>query len=216
MRLSNPSPRDPSRLHRRMARDGPVAGGCSNRAGSGPVPGAGGDLLRRGTRLTYRFQSEIEPIVPLRLKIEIDTREHDSVMGFIEASFRVDSGWFTGSTTIPTYSIDELMGTKLRALYQRRKGRDLFDLWLVIEHDLIEPEAVVRCFLAHLASQGLRVSRAEFEENLYAKTADRRFLSDVAPLLRDEQCFDPDHAFVVVKEELIARIPGDPWRGAPE
>ena len=29
---------------------------------------------------------------------------------------------------IRTYNINELLGTKFRALYQRSKGRDLFDL----------------------------------------------------------------------------------------
>lgn len=189
-----------------------------------PMQGLLADLLgeasvsirETSTRLAYRFESEIEPIVPLRLKIEIDTREHDSVLGLVEVPFEVDSGWFDGSTRIPTYSIDELMGTKLRALYQRRKGRDLFDLWLVLEHDLVDPDEVVRCCLAYLGSQGLRVSRAEFEENLYAKIVDRRFLGDVAPLLRDPRRFDPDHAFEVVMKQLIARIPGDAWKGAPE
>jgi predicted nucleotidyltransferase component of viral defense system len=28
--------------------------------------------------------------------------------------------------------IEELLGAKLRALYQRKKGRDLYDLWLAL------------------------------------------------------------------------------------
>lgn len=172
-------------------------------------------IRENSTRLTYRFDSEIEPIVPLRLKIEIDTREHDSVLGIEKANFGVESGWFTGSAEIPTYPIDELMGTKLRALYQRRKGRDLFDLWMVLDRGLIDPDEVVRCFLAYLEGQGLRVSRAEFEENLHAKIEDRRFLKDVSPLVRADVDFDPVLASEVVMRDLIARIPGDPWRGGP-
>jgi predicted nucleotidyltransferase component of viral defense system len=38
------------------------------------------------SRLVYRFTSEIEPVVPLRLKIEINTREHDTLYG-IDHSF---------------------------------------------------------------------------------------------------------------------------------
>ena len=33
----------------------------------------------------------------------------------------------SGKCEITTYSLNELLGTKLRALYQRKKGRDLFD-----------------------------------------------------------------------------------------
>ena len=51
----------------------------------------------------------------------------------------MDSPWFTGATDIITYELDELMATKLRALYQRRKGRDLFDIWYVADHNLNQP-----------------------------------------------------------------------------
>jgi predicted nucleotidyltransferase component of viral defense system len=43
--------------------------------------------------------------------------------------FSVENQWFSGDCEITTYYLEELLGTKLRALYQRRKGRDLFDLW---------------------------------------------------------------------------------------
>jgi hypothetical protein len=74
------------------------------------------------------FRSEILPTQPLRLKIEINTREHFSVLGHQRRPFRVASPWFTGDADIVTYQPDELCATKLRALYQRSKGRDLFDL----------------------------------------------------------------------------------------
>src|SRR5690625_1805236 len=35
--------------------------------------------------------------------------------------FSVTSRWFEGAGEIPTYELDELLGTKLRALYQRRR-----------------------------------------------------------------------------------------------
>ena len=50
----------------------------------------------------------------------------------------MDSAWFRRDADIITYEIDELMATKLRALYQRRKVRDLFDLWYVVDRQLID------------------------------------------------------------------------------
>jgi predicted nucleotidyltransferase component of viral defense system len=76
----------------------------------------------------YRFDSEDVPPIPLKLKVETNTREHFSVYGFKEAPFSVTSRWFEGSCNIHGYDLDELLGTKLRALYQRKAGRDLFDL----------------------------------------------------------------------------------------
>ena len=81
-----------------------------------------------GVRLVYRFPSEGPPVVPLRLKIETNTREHIAVHGTESVPFSVESRWWTGAAAITTFQIEELLGTKLRALFQRRKGRDLFDL----------------------------------------------------------------------------------------
>lgn len=79
--------------------------------------------------LKYRFESEFPPVQYLRLKIETNFREHFTVLGYQQFPFEVKSSWFTGSCNITTYRLEELLGTKLRALYQRRKGRDLYDLY---------------------------------------------------------------------------------------
>lgn len=83
-----------------------------------------------GVTMLYSYQSEGVPPARMRLKVEINSREHFSVYGLEQRPFGVSSRWFSGEASIQTYSLDELLGTKLRALYQRRKGRDLFDMWL--------------------------------------------------------------------------------------
>lgn len=126
-------------------------------------------------RLIYRFASEDISPVPLRLKIEINSREHRSVLGLESRPFEVRSRWFAGAAPISTYCLDELLGTKLRALYQRRKGRDLFDLWWAATHTAVDFDRVVACFREYLRTDGLRVSRAELEANLAGKLEDRVF-----------------------------------------
>ncbi len=68
----------------------------------------------------------------IRVKIETNIREVESFADYVTRLYAVDSPWWTGVADVTTFSVEELMGTKLRALYQRRKGRDLFDLWLVL------------------------------------------------------------------------------------
>lgn len=77
----------------------------------------------------YRFETETQPVINMRLKIEINTREHFNVLGLKEIPYKVENEWFSGECNLTGYELEELLGTKMRALYQRRKGRDLFDLY---------------------------------------------------------------------------------------
>ncbi len=163
--------------------------------------------------LVYRVQSEGSPAIPIRLKVEINTREHFSILGFKEMEFSVNSRWFTGSSIIRTYELDELLGTKLRALYQRRKGRDLFDMWYASSRVSVDEERIVDCFNGYIERSGLRVSRAEFEANLSGKLSDPRFLFDIAPLIAPDCPWDAEDAARYVMEELMIHIPGEPWKG---
>lgn len=82
--------------------------------------------------MSYRFETSFAPVSTMRLKIEINTREHFSVMGITRRAFTVHNPRFDGTTELPVYHFDELLGTKVRALYQRKKGRDLYDLWIAL------------------------------------------------------------------------------------
>jgi len=175
-------------------------------------------LPRRTTKdgrvvLLYRMTSEAQPPVPMRLKVEINSREHFSVFGVEAREFAVSSRWFTGSTTVTTYQLDELLGTKLRALYQRKKGRDLFDLFLASLLAQVDPARVVACCERYLAHAGTRVTRAEFERNLHEKLSDETFLSDVDPLIAPDTAWSVADAVGYVQRALLPLLPGDPWRG---
>lgn len=161
----------------------------------------------------YRAQSEDVPPVTLRLKVEINSREHFALYGFTTVPFAVSSRWFEGACEIGTYELDELLGTKLRALYQRKKGRDLFDLAIALERDQFDPSRIVEAFSAYMDHGGHRVTRAQFEQNLHAKLHDPQFTADIGPLLAAGYEWDLEAAAQSVSTGLIERLPGDPWRG---
>ncbi|GHT17674.1 hypothetical protein FACS189429_2260 [Bacteroidia bacterium] len=71
-------------------------------------------------------------------------------MGLSQYDFSVWNQWFTGNCKITTYHLDELLGTKVRALYQRRKGRDLFDLYKALTIQNVNIENVNACFFINL------------------------------------------------------------------
>ena len=160
--------------------------------------------------LVYRFESEERPPKPMRLKIEINSREHFTEFGHLRVPFQVRSRWWSGEAEITTYRLEELLGTKLRALYQRRKGRDLFDLWYAIEHGQADVDRILVCFDRYMRESGHRVSRAEFERNLDLKLTDDLFRADMSPLLRMGTDWDMARAASIVREQLLAKLPGPP------
>ena len=174
-------------------------------------------LLKEGrVNLVYRFDSEDAPPLKLRLKVEINTREHFTELGLVSVPFRVDNPWFTGAADASTYALDELLCTKLRALYQRKKGRDLFDLWHALELGRLDPKVLLACLQRYLAEEGRTVTRAQFEENLAGKRTDPDFRDDVGPLLRPGFAWDFEAAMDAVLQRLVALIAGEPWKGAED
>lgn len=163
--------------------------------------------------LYYRFETSFEPVVKPKLKVEINTREHFSVHGFAERNFEVNSPWFSGGAQVTTYELSELLGTKLRALYQRKKGRDLFDLWLGLNHAETSVDDLLSSFAVYMDFLGAQVSRAQFEANMDAKMRDDVFLTDLEPLLRPTLKFDNHEAWQQVHKQIVSRFPGKPWQG---
>ena len=163
--------------------------------------------------LVYCFDSEDSPPIRMRLKIEINSREHFTELGLVRQPFGVESQWFRGKVDVTSFALDELLGTKLRALYQRKKGRDLFDLWLALERRAVNTDAVISCFDRYMAEEGHAMTRAVFEANLHDKSSRRDFRDDTRPLLRPGSTWDFDRALQTVLERFVTLLPGEPWRG---
>jgi predicted nucleotidyltransferase component of viral defense system len=157
--------------------------------------------------LIFRFDSEIPPVVPVRVKVEINTREHFNVLGLTQYDFSVSNLWFSGSCKATTYHLDELLGTKLRALYQRRKGRDLFDLYRAISTQTVSVENIIHCYREYI---GFVVdnppTQKEYMQNMELKMQDKEFLGDTDLLLRPGDVYNPQEAWELVKNQLIMRL----------
>ena len=166
-------------------------------------------------RVTFRygFESGGAPAMKLRLKVEINTREHLAVLGYTKRPFSVRSRWFAGAAAIPTFELDELLATKLRALYQRRKGRDLFDLAEGLRDGRSDPARIIRTFRSYMERENRPTTRAMFERNLDAKLRDSGFGSDMSGLLATGREWDAIAAAAVVADRLLSLLPGEEWQG---
>jgi predicted nucleotidyltransferase component of viral defense system len=169
-------------------------------------------------KLLFRVPAEDTAIAPtIRLKVEINTWEvvaHDPPL---EVDFSVENPWFSGRASVCTFSREEILATKLRALLQRNKGRDLYDLaHALTAFEGLSARRVVECLGLYLQRTGARISRAEAEERMFAKVRRPGLLTDLRPLLSaaageglTEQA--ARDAFARVFSELIVLLPGDPW-----
>ena len=99
----------------------------------------------------------------------------------------------------------------MRALFQRKKGRDLFDLYWSLTSPSALPvsvDDVVSAFQHYMREEGTRVPRAEFVEHLRGCLADRAgFCTDMRPLLRRGIDYDTQKAALYVQSEVLARLP---------
>jgi predicted nucleotidyltransferase component of viral defense system len=154
--------------------------------------------------IIYRFDTETQPIVSMRLKIEINTREHFNVLGLSEILYKVENTWFSGECNLTGYKLEELLGTKLRALYQRRKGRDLFDLYWAMTHRNVDAERVVQCYRRYMESSVNKPpTQKQFLANMEEKIAMKEFTDDIYLILKKEVAYDDRKAWELVRKELI-------------
>jgi len=151
----------------------------------------------------------------IRVKIETNIAETEAFLPRITRPFAVDSRWWSGDAEVSTFQIEELMATKLRALYQRRKGRDLFDLWHVLT-DLHPDEELIVDGLAHYMGDET-FSYSGFSANLAAKLEHTDFIADLDQLTADSSTrYDATLAADLVMERLGSRLPGAPALGEIE
>jgi len=167
-------------------------------------------------KLLFRVAAEASD-VPIKLKIELNTREIKAYDDPLTLPFRAENPWFSGEATVSTFSREEMLATKFRALLQRDKGRDLFDLAhaFTVFKDL-DIERIVSLFRTYMDQSGQPITRAEAEQRMLAKMANPRALADLKPLLSPDQAEEITEVFVSKAFEnvfttLVHRLPGAPW-----
>jgi predicted nucleotidyltransferase component of viral defense system len=189
------------------------------------------DLLDPWLAKPEYFRSQVAPALrytvaaedgssTIRLKIEINEVEIAPFDALQSLPFKVDNPWFSGSADIPTFSTEEVLSTKMRALLQRNKGRDLVDLAHALDvFPKLDVQRTVEMFAEYVKQKP--IPRWEAEKRMFEKLERRGFLADVHPLLAaDERARFDDaagkRAFQRVFEGLIGAIPGKAWATTPD
>jgi predicted nucleotidyltransferase component of viral defense system len=164
-----------------------------------------------------------DPHGQIRIKIETNITETTPFQTPTTIEHAIASRWWNGDAKIPTFVLDEMMSTKLRALYQRRKGRDLFDIWLVLTGGEAAPAEIVGG-LEHYMRNNV-FTYPQLRLNLLGKLTDASFRTDLASLVAEiPEGYNIDIAADTLMERIgvllrnappLERIVDGGWRERP-
>jgi predicted nucleotidyltransferase component of viral defense system len=114
-------------------------------------------------------------------------------------------------TEIVSYDINEMLATKMRALFQRKKGRDLFDLYWALTVQSALPVSVpemLQAFDHYMKAEGELIPREKFIAHLRHCLTDRAgFCTDLDSFLRRDLIYDPDVAGALLERDLLGLLP---------
>jgi len=163
---------------------------------------SGYDLTYRGRydQLTvYARFSPLSGTARQRLKVEVSFIERFAILGRVEHPLAPSP--FDEPLTVNTYHLEELTSTKLRALYDRRKGRDIYDLFRIADLDL--NQAAVRKMVLYYFYRAYKVFHyPTFVSNVELKIAERGFRNDVRSLIRHGTELD----WEIACQQVLARF----------
>ena len=134
--------------------------------------------LEKYPKIFWHCKAQTERTI--KIKIEINTFERTPALPLADTSHSVHTNWFSGNAMVKMFQSEEMAATKLRALYQRTKGRDLLDLWLMTNEVGIDPDLVCHAFLTY-RPEGFSAKKAI--HNLEKKLTDSLFLTDIDNLI---------------------------------
>jgi predicted nucleotidyltransferase component of viral defense system len=161
-------------------------------------------------RQNYPYQPTQPGKPRSKLKVEVNCSEHEPVYELAEIPFKFGSE----ELSLRTYDIDEMLGTKLRALVQRDQSRDLFDLDRALtspsRSHVPNPDRIVYAFRKYMEGEGSLVDADAFRRDLDKKLRSEIFRRDTDQMLRTGVSFDIDAAAERVKRQLLDRLDPEP------
>jgi predicted nucleotidyltransferase component of viral defense system len=169
----------------------------------------------RVIRQEYRYAPTVGGSSEMRIKIEVNCNEREPFFEIVDLDYPLPPVVGDRETvTLRSYDLDEMLGTKMRALLQRDQGRDLFDLWWAItpsrpeSADLVQPPRVIAAFTDYMAREGNAVTLGVYDDGLRRKLEKRSFRDDVASMLRPGlPLYDAEDAAALVRERLLSLLP---------
>lgn len=166
-------------------------------------------------RLEWFYRPTLSAQEEAKLKVEVNCTERTPFYDVVELPCEPAPPGAPKGIALRSYDVDEMLGTKMRALLQRDQGRDLFDLWWAWHlsekgqsRHPVNPDRVVAAFNDYMAREGSVVRRDQYTEELDQKLTLRKFRHDMDTMLRaDLHPYAIDTARAVVQQVFLDRLP---------
>ena len=152
---------------------------------------------------------------PEKVKVEVNLNEEQALYPLVDVDLETMSEEGDLEVVkVRSYDINEMLGTKTRALMQRKQGRDLFDLWHAWTLSeagttpyVVDGQKAMQAFEWYMKNEGTQLRREEANRLLDERLRDRGFRGDMDTLLRPGSAkFDVDVAGEVVRTAFFKHI----------
>lgn len=171
----------------------------------------------RVLRETYHVPSISDPGgKPMVIVVEVNATERIPYLEVEQLHFGLQLRGQQQHAMVSSFDLHEMLGTKMRALFQRRRGRDLFDLYWALTQTQVDTNKVIDAFTHYMKQENAKAGRDEFIGILNGHLKDQGFLTDMNPLLRTGIPYEPLAAGQYVIEHLLMLIPEDISTPPPE
>jgi len=163
-------------------------------------------------RMTFAYEPTTRPPARMKIKVEVNYSERDPFYSIIDLPYHPPIEHLDAPVMLRSYDLDEMLGTKMRALLQRTQGRDLYDLDHALSRQAANvrrpnPVRIVAAFADYMRKEGTRVTRPDFERSLDQKLESANFRADMTTMLPGGQTFDVDVAAARVRADLVSLLP---------
>lgn len=149
------------------------------------------------------------------IKVDVNLNEHAALYPLVNVDFQsLDEDGEVLIAQAISYDINEMLGTKTRALMQRQQGRDLFDLWFAWGQSQagatpysVDGKRAMQAFEWYLGNEGTAMGQEEAGQLLDQRLRNPAFRQDMDTLLRPGlPKFDVDAAASVVRSAFLAQL----------
>lgn len=165
-------------------------------------------------RSTYTYGPHSSEAAFSHLKVEVNTNENKSYFPLVAVKVQIPTaGGGTRDVEVMSYDLDEMLGTKLRALLQREHGRDLFDItwaWDASQKPgasaIVNPRRVGEAFRFYMEQEGSSFAAAEIQHELARRMNSSKFLTDMNGYLATGQAYSPQTAYQQFCEVFLPHL----------